>query len=82
MEDKKIISGLDVLKFVMAIFIVNIHLKPLRYASETVQDVVGIMAGLAVPVFFTVSSFLLFRKIQGGGILAILEKLHISVKDW
>lgn len=67
MEDKKIISGLDVLKFVMAIFIVNIHLKPLRYASETVQDVVGIMAGLAVPVFFTVSSFLLFRKIQRGG---------------
>lgn len=67
MEEKKIISGLDVLKFVMAILIVNIHLKPFRYASDTVQDAVGIIAGLAVPVFFTVSSFLLFRKIYNSG---------------
>lgn len=28
---KKIISGLDVMKFIMALFIVNIHLKPTMY---------------------------------------------------
>lgn len=73
---KKIISGLDVLKFVMAIFIVNIHLEPFRFSSETVQEAVGVIAKLAVPVFFTISSFLLFRKIQMGGNLYIREIMH------
>ena len=60
---KKIISGLDVLKFIMAIFIVNIHLKPFIYAPEWMRNMVSIVSALAVPIFFTISSFLFFKKI-------------------
>lgn len=67
MQSKKIISGLDVMKFIMALFIVNIHLKPTMYAPEVVQHVVGTLSGLAVPLFFVISSFLLFRKVNIGG---------------
>ena len=57
---KKIISGLDILKFIMAIFIVNIHLKPFIYAPEWMRNMVSIVSALAVPIFFTISSFLFF----------------------
>lgn len=60
---KKLISGLDVLKFVLAIFIVNIHLKPFMYAPDWLRNIVNILSSFAVPAFFTISSFLFFRKI-------------------
>ena len=41
---KKIISGLDVLKFIMAIFIVNIHLKPFMYSPEWMRNMVSIIS--------------------------------------
>ena len=78
MQSKKIISGLDVMKFIMALFIVNIHLKPTMYAPEVVQHVVGTLSGLAVPLFFVISSFLLFRKVNmggGGGVHKVNGKL-------
>ena len=76
MQSKKIISGLDVMKFIMALFIVNIHLKPTMYAPEVVQHVVGTLSGLAVPLFFVISSFLLFRKVNiGGGVRKANGKL-------
>ena len=67
MQTKKLISGIDVLKFIMAIFVVVIHLRPFRYASNFVQLEVGNVTSLAVPVFFTISSFLLFRKFNASG---------------
>lgn len=75
MQSKKIISGLDVMKFIMALFIVNIHLKPTMYAPEVVQHVVGTLSGLAVPLFFVISSFLLFRKVNMGGVRKANGKL-------
>lgn len=85
---KKVISGLDVLKFIMAIFIVNIHLKPLRYASVEVQTVVGTLSSIAVPAFFTISSFLFFRKVTNekfefnGILLHFCKRLMILYLFW
>lgn len=61
--NRKVIPGLDVLKFSMALLIVAIH-------SEAVNNIPIIYEALnpiimsAVPMFFVVSSFLLFRKMR------------------
>lgn len=81
MSTKKIISGLDVMKFIMALFIVNTHLKPTMYAPEVVQHVVGTFSGLAVPLFFVISSFLLFRKINIGGVRRANGKRLLSSRS-
>ena len=57
------VFGLDVLKFVMAIFIVNIHLSPFMYAPDWLRSIVDTISALSVPTFFIISSFLFFRKI-------------------
>lgn len=60
---KKVIPGLDVLKFIAALLVVAIH-------SEAVNDiqiaykVLNPIIQSAVPMFFVVSAFLLFRKIR------------------
>ena len=59
----KQIPGLDILKFVMALLIVAIHseaVKGLKYINEIAEPLIN----SAVPVFFVVSSFLLFRKMR------------------
>ena len=58
-----LIPGLDILKFAMALLVVAIH-------AEAVNDISGIyevtlpLISCAVPVFFVISAYLVFRKIR------------------
>ncbi len=62
----KIYSTLDIAKFICAFFIIAIHTGPLTDISETGNFmVVQILARMAVPLFFIISGFLLFSKIDG-----------------
>lgn len=63
MQQKKIISGFDVMKFIMAFFIVDSHVKGYLITSPIIQNyVIHPIESLAVPTFFVISSFLFFRK--------------------
>ena len=62
-KSSTMIPGLDILKFVMSLFIVAIHseaVKEIYYVSDITEPLIG----SAVPVFFVVSSFLLFRRMR------------------
>lgn len=62
---KKLIPGLDVMKFIMAFLIVDIHVKGYLITPPLIQqNVVFPIEGLAVPEFFVISSFLFFSKIR------------------
>ena len=84
----ELISGLDILKFIMAIFIVNIHLRPFMYAPEWMRSIVDTLSGLAVPTFFVISSFLFFKKIPnerfefGGQLLHFCKRLSVLYLFW
>lgn len=62
-----LIPGLDILKFVMALLVVAIH-------AEAVNDISGLyevaspLINCAVPVFFVISAYLVFRKIRVGSV--------------
>lgn len=63
MQPKKIISGLDVVKFFMAFLIVDIHVQGYLITPPIFQNyVIHPIESLAVPTFFVISSFLFFRK--------------------
>lgn len=63
MKQNKIISGLDVVKFIMAIMIVDSHVKGYLITPPYLQDyLIHPVEGMAVPTFFVISSFLFFRK--------------------
>lgn len=63
-EVKKVkYNGLDVLKFCMAICVVAIHTKPF-ITNDTLHGWVNPLLQTAVPVFFIISSFLLFKKLN------------------
>ena len=65
----KTYNGLDLLKFVMALFVVMIHVKP-NLHSEVLMIVFNPILSIAVPVFFVLSSVLIFEKlinVNGGG---------------
>lgn len=56
---KKQNNGLDLLKFVMALIVVMIHVKPNGH-SEFLTDVFNPFLNIVVPMFFVISSVLLF----------------------
>lgn len=65
MQQKKIISGLDVIKFIMAILIVDIHVKgTLNLPSPILNNIIFPIEGIAVPLFFIISAFLFFKKLR------------------
>lgn len=65
MEQKRIISGLDVLKFIMSIMIVDIHVKGYLILPPHIQNnLIQPIENLAVPTFFVISSFLFFKKVR------------------
>lgn len=61
--ESRFISGLDILKFTMPLFVVAIH-------SEAVNDIKIVytitfpIIDSAVPLFFVISAFLFFRKLR------------------
>ena len=58
--------SLDICKWVLAIFVIAIHTHPLEnYNSEIVQKIYDSIVTMAVPIFFTISGFLLFNKMEG-----------------
>lgn len=64
--NKRQIQGFDLLKFIMALFIVSIHTH--FYESliannyQLIGEGISKIQNLAVPIFFVISSFLFFRK--------------------
>lgn len=63
-SQQKIIGGFDLLKFLMALIIVNIHANLKDVVSGTVfLNLWEYVNSLAVPVFFVLSSYFLFKKI-------------------
>ena len=66
MAEKKIYYGLDLLKFLMALMVVMIHVKPNTH-SELLTAFFNPLMGLAVPTFFLISSYLIFSKLYVGG---------------
>lgn len=63
---KKQFNAIDLLKLVMAMFVVMIHVKPNTH-SEVLTMVFSPFMSIAVPVFFVVSSMLIFSKLNGNG---------------
>lgn len=71
MQPKKIISGLDVMKFLMAFLIVDIHVHGSAITPPILQEyVIHPIESLAVPTFFVISSFLFLERpdIQKGNL--------------
>lgn len=65
MEKKQQFYGLDILKFVMAVLVAARHMIQVFYAADSKwRLLVGSwLSNLAVPVFFIIAGFLLFRKV-------------------
>lgn len=81
---KKQYNGLDLLKFVMALMVVMIHVKPNGH-SEILKDVFNPFVSIAVPMFFVISSALLFSKLysmRGGGVLKYIKRIGILYLSW
>ena len=58
----KTYNGLDLLKFIMALFVVMIHVKP-NVHSEMLTTVFNPILSISVPIFFVLSSVLIFKKL-------------------
>lgn len=67
---KKNYNGLDLLKFIMALMVVMIHVKPNAH-SLFLTTVFSPLMSISVPVFFVVSSVLLFSKLGGGPVIPV-----------
>ncbi len=65
MDKRKQYYGLDILKFVMALFVAVRHMAQVFFTAESSwQTLVGKwLSNLGVPVFFIIAGFLLFRKL-------------------
>lgn len=88
MQQNKIISGLDVVKFIMALMIVDVHVKGYLILPPPIQEyVVHPIESLAVPTFFVISSYLFFRKAryvegQFGLVIHFVKRLCILYLFW
>ena len=64
--NKRQIQGFDLLKFIMALFIVGIHAhfsdSLIANNYQLIGGGINKIQGLTVPIFFVISSFLFFRK--------------------
>lgn len=72
----KTYNGLDLLKFIMALFVVMIHVKPNAH-SEILTTVFNPILSIAVPIFFVLSSVLIFNKLTNGGTLRLLDTVNV-----
>lgn len=70
---KQQIPGYDLLKFIMALFVVGIHANlanAINVYNPYIGGVIGVLQGLSVPGFFVISSMLFFRKCYKMGLNA------------
>ena len=69
MEKRKYYYGFDLLKFVMALLVAARHMIQVFYSEDSRWRVLigSFLSNLAVPVFFIIAGFLLFRKVPEGG---------------
>ncbi|WP_420377647.1 acyltransferase family protein [Segatella copri] len=73
----KTYNGLDLLKFIMALFVVMIHVKP-NVHSDILTTVFNPILSIAVPIFFVLSSVLIFNKLTNwGGTLRLLDTVNV-----
>lgn len=72
----KTYNGLDLLKFIMALFVVMIHVKPNAHL-EILTTVFNPILSIAVPIFFVLSSVLIFNKLTNGGTLRLLDTVNV-----
>ena len=73
----KTYNGLDLLKFIMALFVVMIHVKP-NVHSDILTTVFNPILSIAVPIFFVLSSVLIFNKLTNwGGALRLLDTVNV-----
>lgn len=86
--EKKVYYGLDLLKFIMALMVVMIHVKP-NVHSEILTAIFNPLMGVAVPIFFVISSMLIFSRVQKGGSLgkwckrlSILYLVWLLIDSW
>ena len=67
MNSQKAITGFDLLKFLMALVIINIHLNLVDYVDGMWLYIPwSYINDMAVPTFFILSSFFFFRKVWKG----------------
>src|SRR5688572_928654 len=65
MNDKKNYTGVDIVKFIMAVFVIAIHTQPLYSMRDTGYfHLYEIIISTAVPYFFMASGYFLFTKIN------------------
>lgn len=83
---KDVIYGFDLLKFLMALMIVAIHAR--AFCNPIVEQFTYTWTRVAVPMFFVLSSFLLFKKIRndkamGGAIVfKFCKRLSLMYFFW
>lgn len=88
MQQKKIIYGIDVMKFIMAFLIVDIHVQGYLILPPPIQKyIIHPVENLAVPTFFVISSFLYFNKTrfadnQVGKLAHFLKRICILYLFW
>ena len=80
---RKDYTGVDLLKFIMALLVVMIHVKPNTH-SEVLTAIFNPLMSIAVPTFFVLSSVFIFNKLQGGGkhLLTYCRRLVILYFCW
>lgn len=90
MNNTKIITGLDLLKFIMCVMIVSIHTNGFA-RPDWLNKITDPLVGQAVPVFFVISGFLFFRRlfnlgsddrVGGGRLLHFTKRLLILYLFW
>lgn len=63
MNERKLLPGMDVLKFIMALLVVAIHSEAVN-EYKTIYKFIYPLLETAVPLFFVISAFFVFRKLR------------------
>ncbi len=72
---KKTIPGLDILKFVLAILIISAHCSLFEEFPQ-IHILWGTLISIAIPIFFSISSYLFFNKIYNSSSNSISTFIH------
>jgi serine/alanine racemase len=72
-------NGIDLGKFLLSILVVSVHTSPLKSFSLDVNFwLVQILSRIAVPVFFTISGYLFFKKAETSTATKKIWKFEIN----